>query len=87
MLTGAPGVSNSAALVAGDWDESTITWNNKPASGAVVGTWAGVENGLASIDVTAQVNALRSQGLSRLSLRIWRSTQPLACSLSPRASC
>ena len=46
---------------------------SEPASGEIVGTWAGVENGLASIDLTAQVSALRSQGISRLSLRIYSS--------------
>jgi hypothetical protein len=73
MLTAAPGVQNSAALVAGDWDESTITWNNKPASSEIVGTWGGVDGGLVSLDLTTHVNALRSQGVSRFSLHIFSS--------------
>ncbi len=70
MLSAAPGVKHSAALVAGDWDESSITWNNKPASGQIVGTWSGVAGGVASINLTSQINNLRSQGVSRISLRI-----------------
>ena len=73
MLTAAPGTQHSAALVAGDWDESSITWNNKPLSGLIVGTWSGEAGGTAAIDLTMQVNALRSQGVSRLSLRIFSS--------------
>jgi hypothetical protein len=73
MLTAAPGVQHSAALVAGEWDESTITWNNKPASGQKVGTWDGVSGGLVSIDLTSHVNNLRSQGVTTLSLRIFNS--------------
>jgi hyaluronate lyase len=73
MLTAAPGVTNSAALVAGDWDESTITWNNKPASGAIVGTWSESASGLASLDLTSHVSSLRSQGYTKLSLRIFSS--------------
>jgi hypothetical protein len=73
MLTAAPGVQHSAALVAGEWDESTITWNNKPLSGQIVGTWSGVADGVTSLDLTAHVNSLRSQGVARLSLRIFSS--------------
>jgi hypothetical protein len=73
MLTAAAGVSNSAALVAGDWDESTITWNSRPSSGEIIGTWGGAAGGLASIDLTSHVNSLRSQGISRISLRIFSS--------------
>jgi hypothetical protein len=71
MLSAAPGVTNLAALVSADWSESSITWNNKPASGEILGSWNGVADGLASIDVTSQVNSLLSQGYTRLSLRIY----------------
>jgi hypothetical protein len=73
MLTAAPGVTNSVALVTGDWDESTITWNNKPASGETLATWSGSAGGLASINVASQVQSLLSQGYTTLSLRIFSS--------------
>jgi hypothetical protein len=71
MLASALGVSNSAAIVSEDWDESSITWNNKPASGEAIATWNGAGGQFASIDVTAEVNSLLSQGYTKLSLRIF----------------
>jgi hypothetical protein len=71
MLTSAPSVANSAALVTDDWSESSITWNSKPASGATLATWSGQAGGLASINVTSQVNSLLAQGYTTLSLRIF----------------
>ena len=72
MLDAAPpGVINAAALVSDDWNESSITWNNKPASGDILASWTGEVGGMASIDVTAQVNDLLLQGRTKLSLRIF----------------
>jgi hypothetical protein len=73
MLTAAAGVTNSAALVISDWSELSITWNNKSESGELLGSWSGAADGLASIDVTSQVNGLLSQGYTKLSIRIFSS--------------
>ncbi|MCI0356928.1 MAG: DNRLRE domain-containing protein, partial [Planctomycetaceae bacterium] len=73
MLSAADGVANSAALVGGDWSESTITWNNKPDLGELLGSWTGAADGLASIDVTSQVNSLLGQGITKLSISIFAS--------------
>jgi hypothetical protein len=74
MLTAAAGVSNSAALVTGGFDESTITWNNKPASSETLATWSGTAGGLASINVRSQIESLLDQGITTLSLRIFSSS-------------
>ena len=71
MVSAAAGAVNSAALVTGDWDETLLTWNNKPDSGEVLGSWSGEEGGLASIDVTSLVQDLIDQGHTKLSLRIF----------------
>jgi hypothetical protein len=71
ILTAAPTVCNSAAVAVGDWDESTITWNNKPVSGETLATWSGTAGGFASIDVTPHLNHLLAGGYTRLSLRIF----------------
>lgn len=71
MLESAQGATGSAALVAEDWDESSLTWNNKPASGQVLATWSGAAGEMASIDVADQINSLLAQGCTRLSLRIF----------------
>ncbi len=71
MLTAATGVSNSASLVAGGFDESTITWNSKPASGETLATWSGVAGGMASINVRSQIESLLDQGITTLTLRIF----------------
>ncbi|OIB02037.1 hypothetical protein AK95_03785 [Paenibacillus sp. LC231] len=40
------------------WDESSMTWNNKPAAGSLIGSWTVPAAGTpATLDVTAQVNA------------------------------
>jgi len=52
-------MTHQALLVSNhSWMESTLNWNNKPASGEVVASWAAPSVGVAAeIDVTAQVNA------------------------------
>ncbi len=74
IATASPLTANSAALVAGSWDESTITWNNKPASSGRLATWRGVPGGWASIDVTAAVASLRASGSDQISLRVYASS-------------
>jgi hypothetical protein len=71
MVSAAAGAVNSAALVADEWDESLLTWNNKPASGDLLATWTAEEGGLVSIDVTTLVRDLVHQGQTKLSLRIF----------------
>lgn len=71
IVSAAAGAMNLAALVADDWDESLLTWNNKPDSGEVVATWTAEDGGLVSIDVRAIVQDLLNQGQTRLSLRIF----------------
>jgi hypothetical protein len=71
MLESAQGATGSAALVAEDWDESSLTWNSKPASGQVLATWSGAAGEMASIDVADQINSLLERGCTTLSLRIF----------------
>jgi hypothetical protein len=64
------------SAVSGAWNESTITWNNKPAVGASVASGSVVGNRATwyEFDVTEYVKAQRNNGVSRISLVI-RATQ------------
>jgi hyaluronate lyase len=58
------------------WGETTITWNNKPASSTVLGSWAVVPGGVWEMDVTTQVqNAMA--GDKKLSLRVYSDSNVL----------
>ena len=65
-------ITNQAKLVDDDtWSESTITWNNKPAPSAVVGSWTAQDGVAVEIDVTTHVqNLLASPFDDQLSLEI-----------------
>ena len=54
------------------WTESGITWNTKPASGAVLATWPKPKaGGYVEFDVTDQLNAeLANPGDKKLSIRL-----------------
>ncbi|MEM7475839.1 MAG: DNRLRE domain-containing protein, partial [Planctomycetota bacterium] len=57
--------------VSGDnWDESTLTWNNKPASGSTLETWTPVTNQPVTIDLTDHVVAAIAAGDTKLSFAI-----------------
>lgn len=51
-----------------NWSGATMTWNNRPAPDAVVGTFTvtGTTNSLHEIDVTSWVAARRAEGASRV---------------------
>ncbi|MFB9327356.1 polysaccharide lyase family 8 super-sandwich domain-containing protein [Paenibacillus aurantiacus] len=68
---GMTGILHQAYLAASDsWDESTITWSNKPASGALLGSWTVPAAGTSAlIDITAEVNAAIA-GDKKVSIRI-----------------
>ncbi|HYF50430.1 MAG TPA: DNRLRE domain-containing protein [Planctomycetota bacterium] len=66
---GPAGSQAGVALVENDaWAETGITWNNKPASAAVLGTVTGAIGTASALDVTAAAQA-QSDGL--LSLRVY----------------
>ncbi|MNC53116.1 hypothetical protein D3C75_1025030 [compost metagenome] len=68
---GAASNVNAVAVATGDWTETGIVWNNKPAAGTVIGDWTGMAVGVpVVIDVTAQVNAAITAGGS-LSLTVY----------------
>ncbi|MDQ0914569.1 polysaccharide lyase family 8 super-sandwich domain-containing protein [Paenibacillus sp. V4I5] len=71
---GMAGITNEAAVVSdSSWTETLLTWNNKPASSAVIGTWTPVLNIPIELDVTSQVQGALS-GDKKLSLRIYAPT-------------
>ncbi|MGY4762624.1 polysaccharide lyase family 8 super-sandwich domain-containing protein [Paenibacillus caseinilyticus] len=69
--TGMAGMTNEAHLVSDTaWGESTLTWNSRPAAGALIGSWTVPAAGTPlEIDVTGQVNAALSAG-GKLSIRL-----------------
>lgn len=53
---GMTGIVNQAYLSASDtWTESGLTWNNKPAATASLGSWTVLPGGYVDVDVTSQV--------------------------------
>ncbi|OCT11360.1 hypothetical protein A8709_06715 [Paenibacillus pectinilyticus] len=69
---GMAGIINQAQLVSNNsWQETTLTWNNKPAGGSVIGTWTvpTVAGTPVQLDVTNQVIAALT-GDKKLSLMI-----------------
>ena len=73
MSTSVPGI-NAVAFVTDDtWGESTLTWSNKPASGAALTTWTPAVGVPVSADVTgAAATELAGDGL--LSFRVYGTT-------------
>ncbi|XGA12897.1 DNRLRE domain-containing protein [Paenibacillus thiaminolyticus] len=65
-------LSNQAQLVSDNsWDEMKITWNNKPAGGAIIASWDVAEVGEnVQIDVTRQVKDALAHGQDKLSFVI-----------------
>ena len=69
-LAAPTGVPLTVAGVASDaWDESTLTWNNQPATGAAAATVSPTNIGWVEWDVTTLVNS-ELAGDRRLSLRL-----------------
>lgn len=69
----ASGTTNSVAYVSDDtWSETTLNWSNKPAAGAIIGSWsAPTAAGTAvSVDITAQA-AAEHDGDRMLSLCVY----------------
>ena len=72
-LTGTPTVPVAAFAVSNTgWTENTLTWNNKPASGAALDTVTVSNTAYAyyEFDVTAWVNAELNAGRSNISLAL-----------------
>ena len=67
-----PGTSEADYVGDDSWNESGITWNTKPASGAVLATWPKPNAGsYVEFDVTDQLNAeLANPGDKKLSIRL-----------------
>ncbi|WCF10744.1 DNRLRE domain-containing protein [Paenibacillus thiaminolyticus] len=65
-------LSHQAHLVSDNsWDELKITWNNKPAGGAIIASWDVPEvGGNVKVDVTRQVNDALANGQDKLSIVI-----------------
>ena len=73
-MTGAKSATTPLAVkaVSNAWNESTITWNNKPAVGAIVasGSVTGNRAKWYEFDVTEYVKAQRLSGVTRVSVAI-----------------
>lgn len=48
---------NIYQTVDANWTESTLTWNNRPANGALVSSWTPVVNTQVQVDLTSQAQA------------------------------
>ncbi|MNR38080.1 hypothetical protein D3C85_1561530 [compost metagenome] len=65
------GIQNEVALVSDNtWTEGAITWNTKPSSSTVLGTYTIVAGMPITINVTSQVQAAMSTG-KKLSIRVY----------------
>jgi len=54
--SGGAAITNQAYLVTQDgWSESGITWNNRPLTSSLLGSWTFTANSFVDVDVTAQV--------------------------------
>lgn len=70
------GIQNEVALVSDNtWTEGAITWNTKPASSTVLGTYTITSGTPITIIVTSQVQAAMTSG-KKLSIRVY-STSPV----------
>ncbi|UKS26885.1 DNRLRE domain-containing protein [Paenibacillus sp. HWE-109] len=71
--TGTSGLQNTVALVSDNsWNEGTLTWNTKPSSSTVLGTYTMTSGTPVTVDITAQVQAaLSAGGNKKLSLRVY----------------
>ncbi|WNR45978.1 CBM96 family carbohydrate-binding protein [Paenibacillus roseipurpureus] len=68
------GIQNTVALISdNNWTESGITWNSRPASGTILGTYTITSGTPLTIDVTSQVQAAMSTG-KVVSIRVYPAT-------------
>jgi hypothetical protein len=67
--TQSPGVPVAIARTGGQWEESTITYANRPVSEASFAQWVPVAGEAASVDVGAQVVAARAAGDAAISFQ------------------
>ncbi|CAN7288485.1 hypothetical protein LJR153_001439 [Paenibacillus sp. LjRoot153] len=76
IVTAMSGIQNEVALVSDNtWTEGAITWDTKPSSSTVLGTYTIVAGTPITINVTSQVQAAMSTG-KKLSIRVY-STSPV----------
>ncbi|WP_164821502.1 polysaccharide lyase family 8 super-sandwich domain-containing protein [Paenibacillus koleovorans] len=75
FVGGAAGTLNRAELVSSSaWVETSLNWNNKPASATLLAEWSSLTTGApVSLDVTSQVNAALA-GDKQLSIRVYSPT-------------
>lgn len=69
---GLAGITHAAALIAdAAWQESTLTWNNRPLPGATVAVWTVPAVGTAvEVDLTDQLRAARAAGATSVTVVI-----------------
>lgn len=71
IIAAMSGIQNEVALVSDNtWTEGAITWNTKPSSSTVLGTYTIVAGTPITINVTSQVQAAMSTG-KKLSIRVY----------------
>jgi hypothetical protein len=71
LTTSFPGVQAVAAVTNNDWTEASLTWNNKPGSGASLNTWTPQTGVPAVADVTPALADALANRAGRLSLRVF----------------
>jgi hypothetical protein len=68
------GVTSNVHLSGADWDESTLTWNNKPAVGALINTMSMTSIGWKTLDITDEFNDWRDGVTDNFGLRFFPSS-------------
>lgn len=68
------GVTSNVHLAAANWDESTLTWNNKPAVGALINTMSMTSIGWKTLDITDEFNDWRDGVTDNNGIRLFPSS-------------
>ena len=68
------GVTSNVHLSGADWDESTLTWNNKPAVGALINTMSMTSIGWKTLDITDEFNDWRDGVTDNNGIRLFPSS-------------
>lgn len=68
------GVTSNVHLAAADWDENTLTYNNKPAAGTLVDTMSMTSVGWKTLDITDEFNDWRDGVTDNYGLRFFPSS-------------
>lgn len=65
------GVTSNVHLASSNWSESTLTWNNKPSAGDLIGTINMTSIGWKTLDITSTLNSWRNGTIDNYGLRFF----------------